>query len=103
MLKTRWLLALPLAFAAMIGSARAATVRDNAGMFSPDAVRQAETTLGRIERDSGLTTTIETVDSLRGESIQEASLRHAQRSGTRGLYVLIAKNDHKLDVRYSRG
>ena len=64
MLKTRWLLALPLLLAASITSAQAASVRDNAGMFSPEAVRQAQAKLDRIERESRVPILIETVESL---------------------------------------
>jgi hypothetical protein len=102
MQKFNWLLALPLVLAASIGSAHASSIHDNAGLFDPDAVRQAEATLNRIERDSKVTTTIETIDSLRGESIEDATLRHAKASGTQGLYILIAKRETKIEVEASR-
>ena len=102
MMKPRWLLALPLALAATIGSARASAVRDGAGLFSPDAVKKAEAELNRVERESGVTTTIETIESLKGGSIDEVSLEHAKQSRTNGLYLLISKEPHKIYARATR-
>jgi len=98
----RSLLALPLALAATLGTANAASVRDRAGLFSPDAVRQAEAELNRVERDNQLSATVETVDSLEGNDIGDVTREHAARSGTGGLYVVIAKKENKIDVRASR-
>lgn len=102
MRSTRWLLAIPLALAATLGSARASSVRDQAHMFSPDAVRRAEADLNRIERTFQLPATIETIDSLDGQRIDDAARRRAERSGAQGLYVLISKADTKLDVISAR-
>ena len=101
MWKPRWLLALPLALAATVGTAHASSVRDQAGLFSADALRQAEAELNRVERETQLTTTVETVGSLEGENVAAATERHAEKSGTHGLYVLIAKNEGKIDVKSS--
>lgn len=102
MRKSYWLLALPLVLAASIGTARASSIRDNAGLFDPDAVRQAEAKLDRVERDSHVTTTIETIDSLQGEPIHDVIIRNAERSGTEGIYILIPKQEHKIDIIVSR-
>ncbi len=98
----RWLLAVPLALAATFGTASASSVRDQAGMFSAEAVSKADDELNRIEREARITTTIETIDSLGGQSVEDLNLEHARRSGTRGIYVLIAKNDHKIDVKVAK-
>src|SRR6266404_3184446 len=98
----RWLLAVPLALAATLGTARASTIRDQAGMFSPAAVRQAEAELNRIERENQIDTTIETILSLDGQDIVSATRRHAERSGARGLFILVAKDDGKIDVLTER-
>lgn len=98
MLKTRWFLAIPVAFAALIGSAHASAIRDNAKMFSADAVRDAKAQLDRVEANSGVTTVVETIESLGGRSIDTVTRQHAERSGTHGIYILIAKNDHKVEV-----
>ncbi|MBV8233870.1 MAG: TPM domain-containing protein [Planctomycetaceae bacterium] len=102
MLKPRWILTLPLILVASIGSARAASIRDNAGLFDPDVVREAQAQLERVERNTGITTTIETIDSLQGEPITEATRRRAVRSGTEGFYILIPKAEHKIDVLVPR-
>jgi len=108
MWKPKWLLALPLAMAATaaLGTARAATVRDGAGMFSAPAVQKAEAELNRIEREQGIPTTVETVNSLEGGTVDAVAQQHAEKSGADGIYVLIAKTEHKIDVyasqRFSR-
>ena len=98
MLKHRWLLAIPLALAVTIGSAAASSIRDDAGLFTPDAVRDAKAKLSQIETDTGVTTTIETIDSLEGRSLDSVAEEHARRSGTQGLYILIPKKEHKVEV-----
>ena len=98
----RWLLAVPLALAATLGAASASSVRDQAGMFSAAAISKAEDELNRIEREAKITTTVETVESLGGQAVEDLTLEHAKRSGTRGIYVLIAKKEHKIDVKVSK-
>ncbi|GAC1473000.1 MAG: hypothetical protein NVSMB9_20930 [Isosphaeraceae bacterium] len=98
MWKPRWLLALPLALASTLSAARASTVLDQANLFSADAVQQAKTELNRIERETQLTTTIETTPSIGEETIVQATRQHAERSGTKGLYILIAKKEGKIDA-----
>jgi uncharacterized membrane protein YgcG len=105
MLKSRWLLALPLLLASSITSAPAASIRDSAGMFSPEAVRQAQAKLDRIERETKVPILIETVESLpeaanmspdqKRTLINEVAARRAER-GDQGVYVLISKNDHLI-------
>jgi uncharacterized protein GlcG (DUF336 family) len=79
-------------------------IRDTAGLFSRDAVREALARLVTIERTYRVPTTIETIESLRGEGIDEATLRYAKRLGpqAKGIYILISKADHKLEARASR-
>ena len=62
----RWVLAIPLAVVAFTAGAqaRASTIRDNAGMFSPGAVKEAESRLDRIERATGVPVVIETIKSI---------------------------------------
>jgi uncharacterized protein len=104
MWKPRWLLALPLALAASatLGTAGAASVRDQANLFSADAVQQAETELNRVESENKIPITIETIPSLNGESIEDVSLAHAKRAGSKGIHVLIAKKEHQIYDRVSR-
>jgi uncharacterized protein len=102
MWKQRWWFALPLAFAVTIGSAHASTIRDRAGMFDPNAVREAEAKLNQIERDTRVSTTIETIDSLQGQPLDSVALEHAERSRTEGIFILIPKKERKIEVLASR-
>ena len=62
----------------------------------PSARPKAE--LARIERAHGVTVTVETVDSLRGQAIDEVATRRAEQLGHKGIFVLIAKKEHKAEV-----
>ncbi len=103
MLKMRWLLALPLAFAAWVGTAQASSIHDEAGIFDPDTIRKAQETLDRVERQVQLPVTIETIDSLQGDSIDEATIQHAEKQRASGVFILIAKKERKIEVRAARG
>ena len=98
-----WLYAVPLALAALAApvTAGAASVRDQANLFSPDAVERAEADLNRVERENGVPVTIETIPSLNGESVEDVSLAHAKRAGSKGIHILIAKKEHKTYDRVS--
>jgi glc operon protein GlcG len=79
-------------------------IRDPTGMFGREAVRQALARLVTIERTYRVPTTIETVETLRGEPIDEATQRMARRLGPqgKGIFVLMSREDHKLEVIVSR-
>lgn len=100
----RWLLALPLVLAAsgVPSAVHAATIRDDASLFSPKVVKEARTELDKIERESSLPVTIETIPSLGGEDIREVLTRHAKDSGAAGIYVLISRKEGKIDVDASK-
>jgi uncharacterized protein GlcG (DUF336 family) len=77
-------------------------VSDAAAMFSEDAVRKAKTELSRIERAHGVPVMVETVASLKGETIDDALARRVERlghAGQAGIIVLIAKQEHKVEVQ----
>jgi uncharacterized protein len=103
MQKIRWLLAVSLAMAASLlpAAARASTVHDQAGLFKAPTVSQAQAELDRIERETRIPTTIETVPSLDGENIRDVLNRHAREAKASGLYVLIAKKEAKIAVEPS--
>jgi len=101
MWKQRWLLALPLVLAVTAGSAGASTIRDRAGLFDPDAVRQAEAKLEQVERETGVPTTIETIESLEGQPLDVVAKDRARRDAGKGIFVLIPKQEHKIDVLVS--
>ena len=102
MWKPRWLFAIPLALAATAGPANAATVRDRAGLFTPDAVQKAQAELDRVEGKYQIPVTVETIDSLEGENISDVARRHARESGKSGLFILIAKKEARIDVLSSQ-
>ena len=77
-------------------------VRDTAGMFSADAVRVARDALAKIERTIGVPVLIETVETLKGETIDEVASRLARRSGARGVFILIARKETKIEMLTSR-
>ncbi len=90
---------LAIAFASGVARGQAASaVIDGAGMFSEDAIRQAKAELARIDRNYGVTVTVETVRSLRGQTIDEAAVRRAEQLGHRGIFVLIAEQEHKAEA-----
>jgi uncharacterized protein GlcG (DUF336 family) len=73
-------------------------VIDDAGMFSDDAIRQANAILAKIDRSFGVAVTVETIATLRGQGIDEAAIRRAEQRGHKGIFVLIAKQDHKAEA-----
>lgn len=78
------------------GTKPESAIRDEAGMFDPDVVRKAQRALEQLEREARIPVIIETVESLRGESIREAALQRARRSGGHGVYILIARRDREI-------
>jgi uncharacterized protein len=98
MTRLRWLLALPAFLIATTGPSDAADIRDKAGLFSPEAVKKAEADLDRIEKEYSVPIAIETIDSLEGRSIEDVLPEHAKAADVKGLYVLISKKDHKIEV-----
>ncbi len=77
-------------------------VRDTAGMFSADAVRATRDALEKIERTTGVPVLLETVETLKGETIDEVATRLARRSGAQGVFILIARKETKIEVLASR-
>jgi hypothetical protein len=97
MRKLRWSLAAPLLLV-MASVAAASEIRDDAGMFAGDAMRQAETALQKVQRDTKVPIVIETITSLRGEDAADAAKRRAMQAGERGVFVLLAKKEKKISV-----
>ena len=71
-------------------------------MFSAETVRQAREALEKMEKSTGVATLIETITTLGGEPIDTVALRLARRSGLRGVFILIAKQESKIEVLVSR-
>ena len=77
-------------------------IRDEAGMFSKEAISKAQATLAEIDRTYRVAVTVETIDSLKGQTINEATERRAEQLDHKGVFVLIANKDHRAQVIASR-
>ena len=58
--------------------------------------------LEKIEKSTGVPVLIETIETLKGETIDEVATRLARRSGTQGVFILIARKETKIEVLASR-
>jgi uncharacterized membrane protein YgcG len=111
MINLRWLLAVSVMLAATLvaapATADAATIRDRAGLFSKDAVKQAEARLNKVEHSSGVTTVIETIDAIPGVekstppakrklAIDALATERDRRIHDEGIYLLISKREHLI-------
>ncbi len=76
----------------------ASDVRDNADMFSEGAIRKAARELARLDRDHGVTFRVVTVESLKGDGLDEVANRQAEQIGHPGILVLIAKQERKIEA-----
>jgi glc operon protein GlcG len=74
-------------------------IKDGAAMFGARAVEQARMNIGA---DFPMPVIIETIEELGTQTIEEATRRHAEKEGIDGLYVLISRRDHKIDVQVSK-
>ncbi len=96
-----------VALAAMVvaTSIQAATIRDSAGMFSPEVVKKLEVQLDRLERATKIPVVIETLDSIPGiekgassatklKKINDFAVKRDEALADEGIYLLISKNDH---------
>lgn len=97
----RGFLAIPLLLAASAALASGSEVRDKAGIFGPDAVRKANADLTRIERETGMPVIIETIPTLNGMAPAAALRKIAGSEKARGLFVLIAAKETKVQVEAS--
>jgi glc operon protein GlcG len=75
-----------------------AEVRDRAGLFGADAIASARGELERVARETGASIIIETVDTLEGEPADRFAVGLARRSGIRGVFIVIARKERKLEV-----
>jgi hypothetical protein len=105
----RWLLAIPLAFALGMngGLTRAATIHDQAEMFHPQAIQDAQSRLDRLEQSSGVPVVIETIKAMPGltkessrdereRAINVLAKRRDQAIHDEGIYILIARREHVI-------
>jgi uncharacterized protein GlcG (DUF336 family) len=85
-----------------VGTKHGPDVKDTAGLFDFDAAQAARKDLERIERETGVATVIQTVESLGGQKIEAAAIRAARQSEIQGIYVLIAKNEKEIELLVSK-
>ncbi len=105
--RPRWWLVVPALLASAVVIAASSTsnageIRDKAGLFSTEAVQKSLTELDRLEKEYEVPMTIETVESLNGETISDVTTKHAQAVNARGIYLLVSKNDSKMFAEASR-
>jgi uncharacterized protein len=81
--------------------AQTATIRDEAGMFSKSALSQSEARLSELKSKSSLPVTIQTRTSAEGKDPAKYAIQLASTYAGKGLYVLILKNDRKIEVLWS--
>lgn len=82
-------------------TAQQVTIRDEANMFSEQAKQDAETRLKQIREKSQLPIAIQTRPGSEGESPAQYAVKLAKTYAGKGLYVLILKNDRKIEVLWS--
>lgn len=79
-----------------------AEVEDPAKFFSRKAIDEALPILEKATQSSSIPVMIETMESLGGKTVEEVSLDRASHSGRDGVYILLVKQEKKLEVRVSR-
>jgi glc operon protein GlcG len=72
-------------------------IRDEAHLFGAEAIKKALGELERIEAERHVPVLIETLESLQGQEIDPAATRIARQWGKRGVIVLIAKQERKVE------
>lgn len=95
------LLTIALLATASQAIAQTAGVRDEANMFSQAALTQAEARLKELRSKSGLPVTIQTRPGAQGQDPGKYAIQQAKIYAGSGLYVLILKDDRKIEVLWS--
>jgi uncharacterized protein len=86
-----------------------ARVNDHARMLSSSVGSQLETVLAELERTDGTQVVLLTIDSLKGDSLEDFSIRVVekwklgQKDFDNGVLLLIAKNDRKIRIEVGYG
>lgn len=76
-------------------------ILDDAAMFSPAAIRDAQQSLKDLHGRSRLPVTIQTRKTAGSESPDRYAINQAKLSAGEGLYVLILKDDRKIEILWS--
>ena len=77
-------------------------VSDAPGLLGPAGMSKVLGAVSAFERDRRVPVTVRIVDALNGENLDEATVRYAKASGRRGVFILVTKQDHKLNVVVSK-
>jgi glc operon protein GlcG len=76
-------------------------IRDAAGLFGAEAIARAKGQIETLERRFAVPIVIETIETLRGQSIDDAAVQRARQEAGHGIYVLAARREHKIEVLLS--
>ncbi|MFO0960398.1 MAG: TPM domain-containing protein [Isosphaeraceae bacterium] len=87
---------LSAATTAIAQAPQAIGVRDRANLFSKGAISEAHDRLKKVYDQTKMQVAIETVDSLDGKTAQALATSNAKALKVHGLYVLLAKKEHKI-------
>ena len=77
-------------------------VRDDAKLFSSEAIAKADEVLLGVHRDADWQVLIQTIDSLGGQDIKARAKSASEAAKIRGLFILISKDDQKIYALPSR-
>ncbi len=84
-------------------------INDYAGMIQPDKARELEGRLSDFERDTGHQVAVLTIPSLKGDALEDFSIRVAenwkigQKGFDNGAILLVAQKEHKLRIEVGYG
>ena len=76
-------------------------IMDDAGMFTPATVTEAQQTLKELKARTRLPVTIQTRKSAGGEPPEKYAVNLAKLNAGEGLYLLILKDDRKIEMLWS--
>ena len=84
-------------------------INDYASMIEPDKARELESRLSDFERDTGHQVAVITIPSLKGDALEDFSIRVAenwkigQKGFDNGAILLVAQKEHKLRIEVGYG
>jgi len=85
----------------LFAQSESSKIMDDAGMFSPASIREAEQTLKELKSHTRLPVTIQTRKSAGGEPPEKYAVNLAKLNAGEGLYLLILKDDRKIEMLWS--
>src|SRR5262249_28061710 len=77
-------------------------IKDAARLFGDEAIARAKSQIEGFERRYAVPVVIETIESLRGGTIDDAAVERARQGVGHGVYVLAARREHKIEVLVSK-